>query len=664
MSEYIVALSVDKVQTFLTEVIHSHVQEKEAEEETLRQIINSSDQISKDFFKSVCDQFPEAEKNTLMKCSGVFIFRSILSEEKLEKNLNDLFVQYYRQSNGQKLLRWTYFPAGNMDNLIAIQKAKKELKSAKSLNRIIEKNQGTLFTFQDVVKMDGENYTVGRNKVEFSAFVENVNALRIEKENDGTRFRIAVLKADLDGMGKMFREINNESEYTKISEILNSEISLKGLHRAACKYAPDARPAWMFPLYIAGDDIFFAVAIEDMIRGINVCRELMQSVNKEIEECGISNKRLGVSVGVEITFNKEPIRYYMERVETQLKCAKKCEVPSMIKECLIMKISICNLVFFYIDEKKKKEEQERLKKNKKARKKAASEIDQQLQSIPVWNYFVHDVKFLNHMRNTDGECSRLLGQTNFFYTLLEDITDETVQKDNVKYINHVLYHLEPKYFDHPDRQLQHAELILNYKILKQLYYRDNKGFKIVLDEKMKMRFETYLRLLLLFTDIRFQIFTDKTEDLQIRDKQKAEIKRILFSKPRQYLYEHCLRGKAPELTEVFAKEISMPEAHKKGYQKISLERSAFFRLRTLKMEELEKAADIIEIHNPATEDEKEKIAMHNEERMEKGNLPNRLYFDRDKMIKTAGKSGAWTSDYIDSLMLFFSYNEMFIKFKN
>ena len=108
MSEYIVGLSVDKVQTFLTEVIHSHVQEKEAEEETLRQIINSSDQISKDFFKSVCDQFPEAEKNTLMKCSGVFIFRSILSEEKLEKNLNDLFVQYYRQSNGQKLLRWTY----------------------------------------------------------------------------------------------------------------------------------------------------------------------------------------------------------------------------------------------------------------------------------------------------------------------------------------------------------------------------------------------------------------------------------------------------------------------------------------------------------------------------------------------------------------------------
>lgn len=664
MCEYIVGLSVDKVQTFLTEVIHSHVQEKEAEEETLRRIINSSNQISKDFFKSVCNQFPEADEKKLMKCSGVFIFRSSQAEEKLKEKLNDLFVQYYRQSNGQKLLRWTYFPAGNMNNIVAIQQAKKELKEAKSLNRIIENNQETLFKFQDIVETEEKNYTAVRKEKEkeYQAFVENVSALRIGKEKDGVRFRIAVIKADLDGMGKMFQEIIDESEYTKISNILNKIISLEGLHTAAGKYAPADRPGWMFPLYIAGDDIFFAVAIEDMIRGINVCRELMQSVNKEIEESGINNRKLGVSVGVEITFNKEPIRYYMERVEAQLKYAKRCGVPSIIKGLLIMKISICNLVFFYIDEKKKKEEKERLKKKETARRKTASEIDQQLQNIPVWNYFVHDVKFLNHMRNTDDECSRLLGQTNFFYTLLEDITDETVHKDNVKYLNHVLYHLEPKYFDHPDWQLQQAELILNYTLLKQLYYRDNNGFKIGLDEKTKMRFETYLRLLILFTDIRFQIFPDEIKELQIRDKQKVEIKKILFSKPREYLYKHCLRGKTPELTETFVKEISMSGIHKKGYQKISLERSAFFRLRTIKAENLEKAADIIEIHNPASEDEREKIAKHNEERMKNGKLPNRLYFDRNKMMKTAKKSEEWTSDYIDSLMLFFSYNEMFIKF--
>ena len=36
MVEQIVALSVDKIQTFLTEVIHSHVQEKQTEDATLK----------------------------------------------------------------------------------------------------------------------------------------------------------------------------------------------------------------------------------------------------------------------------------------------------------------------------------------------------------------------------------------------------------------------------------------------------------------------------------------------------------------------------------------------------------------------------------------------------------------------------------------------------
>lgn len=48
-----------------------------------------------------------------------------------------------------------------------------------------------------------------------------------------------------------------------------------------------------------------------MLRGVNVCRQLMQNVNSEIEKKGISGKKLGMSLGVEITFNKEPVRYYM-----------------------------------------------------------------------------------------------------------------------------------------------------------------------------------------------------------------------------------------------------------------------------------------------------------------------------------------------------------------
>lgn len=53
MNEYIIALSIDKVQTLLFEVIHSHEQEKQKETGTLRQIKSASKKISDDFFKDV-----------------------------------------------------------------------------------------------------------------------------------------------------------------------------------------------------------------------------------------------------------------------------------------------------------------------------------------------------------------------------------------------------------------------------------------------------------------------------------------------------------------------------------------------------------------------------------------------------------------------------------
>ena len=84
MNEQIVALSVDKIQTFLTEVIHSHAQEKQTEDATLRGIINSSYQVSKGFFEHIHNKFPEFDNYVLLKCSGVYVFRCTLSEAELE----------------------------------------------------------------------------------------------------------------------------------------------------------------------------------------------------------------------------------------------------------------------------------------------------------------------------------------------------------------------------------------------------------------------------------------------------------------------------------------------------------------------------------------------------------------------------------------------------
>lgn len=711
MSEQIVAVSVDKIQTFLTEAIHSHVQEKQTEEATLRSIVNSSNQISKGFFEAIKNKFPEESKEMLLKCSGVCVFRCKQSELELENKLNELFVDYYKESQGQKQIRWTYFPSGKLNNIDAIQKAKKCLKQSKNWNKILEKNKELLFDFCAVQEKKDNKQNNCEAEKEFPRFVKDINALGKTEENeqeDKKRFRIAVLKADLDGMGKMFKNISEYEKYKRISQILNEEISLEGLHRAACKCAPGEKDGWLFPLYIAGDDIFFAVAVENLICGINVCREMMQTVNQKIQKSGNAAK-LSISIGVEITLNRQPIRYYLEMVEAQLKHAKSSNPTKDLLNFLVMKISICNLTFFDMNYKQIEEDKKALQclKGKKRGCKCEncekkSKIDKSLQSNPIWSSFLTDVKALNYIRHSENECSELLGKPSFFYTLLEDILSDEIQQDNVKYFNHVLYHLLPKYFEASNPRIRKMELILNNSLISQLYKKEG----IILNEDTKHRFETYLRLMLLFCDTRFHI-SAKEEWKQYEKrygKNKKEIYCHLFERPRTYLYENCLIKKKPdenpdensdkkpdkneELTNVFVKETSIDvirqfvkkeyrkDIHKtvkkeckkiiriEGYQKLVLEKSMFFRLRQVDSISIEKAAKIIEMRNPSTPEEEERIKVLNEERKKNGKLPNRLYFEKDIFCKIAEDKEVWNPDFVDSLMLFYQYNEMVIKFKS
>lgn len=158
MKKQVVALSVEKVQTFLTEVIRSHVQEKQTEDATLKGIVNSSNQISKDFFESIEKKFLNVEKKILLKCSGVYIFKCDLPENELENRLNELFREYYIVSQGQKLLRWYYFPSGNCNNLKSIEKSKAALKQTQNWGYIIEKNQDILFQCNQVLEAKEKGY--------------------------------------------------------------------------------------------------------------------------------------------------------------------------------------------------------------------------------------------------------------------------------------------------------------------------------------------------------------------------------------------------------------------------------------------------------------------------------------------------------------------------
>lgn len=674
MNEQIVALSIDKIQTFLTEVIHSHVQEKQTEDATLRGIINSSDQISNGFFNTVQEEFNTSIQKMLLECSGVYIFRCTLSESEIEERLNNLFVKYYKESQGQKLIRWVYFLASNdLDELSAITEAKKRLKQTDDWNKIIEKNQALLFSFCPVQTIDDQKNNIDIS--DCSAFVKDINALykkTNEEQEDKNRFRIAVLKADLDGMGAMFKGIKNYETYKNISQILNKEISLSGLNEAVAQCTPENKESWLFPLYIAGDDIFFAVAIEDLICGVNVCKFIMQSIKKN---SGAYSLKL--SIGIEITYNRQPIRYYMEMVEAQLKNAKAMKVPDALNDFLVMKLSLGNLTFLDIDYanmKKKKNIMEERSPERLA-------LNQQLQNVPIWSYFLSDVKILNYIRNSKKEGSELLGKSNFFYTLLEDITSEEIQSDTRKYMNHILYRLLPNYFESISSKdeikeqtitLKEMELLLNSNIIKQLYTKNTtirKGkpvysTSIDLSKETKQRFKTYLRLMILFNDDRFRITTK--EELRNLHKQyeanEKDIQRYLYVKPREYLYKQSLIKESKQLTNIFVDVVKSKEKdnHKAGYQRLSLESNSFFRLREIDSANIQKAESIIELHNPLSEDE---ITELNDNRERAGKLPNRLYFDKEKFRDAVSTSNAWNPDFVDSLMLFYQYNELVMKSK-
>ncbi len=681
MSEkQIVALSVDKVQAFLTETIHSHVQEKQTEQATLKSIMNASREISEGFHNVIKRKFPETkvdedkneneDKNELLSCSGVYIFKCGLPVEAIEAKLNELFLAYYHSSQGQKLLKCVFFPEGKYDKIEAIQEAKKRLKQSGYLNERIEKNKETLFSFSTVDKKNTGVMDEEAEPMEFPMFARDINALFSKEESaNENHFRIAVIKADLDDMGNMFKKIDGYDDYSKVSKILNDEVCLKGLHESI-KGESNGRTGWLFPFYVAGDDIFFAVSVKNLIKGIEACGNILSRINGRLEK-ELSRKnptilKLSMSIGVEITFNREPIRYYMERVESQLKKAKETDPASFGKflkrKFIKTKISICGLTYLDIDCAE-------LKKHKE-------NLSYKLQAIPIWNFFRRDVKLLNYIRAEGNGYNEILGTPGFFYTLLERLSVKSVRESDMRYINSVLYHLLPRFTKALDKEKRNLELLLNAGILSQLFKKREGGVEIVLDSNTRHRLETYLRLMLLFSDSRFGITDDadsaaESELYTYKDEELDNAREYLFSKSTDYLYKEILIKKDKCLTKVFANEEcyqgkvagrDKTGRGKRSYlQKLKIEKSMFVKLRELAKvsndEARRKAINMIELRNKDTKQEIQKL---NDDRKSIGKDPINLFFDKDKFWALTQKSDAWNEDFVDSLMLLYKYKELTI----
>lgn len=679
MEKYVVAVSIDRVQTFLYEVLYSRVQDKQTNSGTLSTIIESSQMISGQFYKDIGIEgngpFAGDIDEQLLTTSGNCIFITSLPESQISKNLDEIFEKYYKRYSGQLLIKYIYFPLADLQlshqadgeelyKLNAIKESKRRLREDACLNEIIERNQDLLFNFPAPLETNSDSESALSQAKSpsdwenaFSAFSQTINQLYDDQDAENeNHFRIAVIKGDLDGMGELFKSIQNYDTYNAVSKLLNEYVSLQNLHQITQQFQKQdlenqRDQLRLYPLYIAGDDIFFAVPASQLSAGIDICKHILKQLNEGIiqavqeDKQGGMNIELSMSIGVDFTFNREPIRYYYARVQKQLDAAKKeasrPQAAGNGRPVHHMKISINHLVFH--DDK-----------------------EDNNADLLTWQTIVHGVERLKHAMS----CG--FAAHHFLYGLLNKITDPETYNNNLKYSNALFYHLIPQHLESGNEQLREAELWLLKSIIDQIMRRTEKRNKagnaentgiIFLDDNHKKRLEGYVRVLLLFTDPRFN---KSTQSINF-DFDATQVKSDLFVKPLAYIYEVSLGSSAAQpLRDVFikVKKKKNRASSEDIYRTLRISNSLFHRIKHKYLNhpetQRETVAKLIAAANPRTPDEAENLL---DKSKQEHKAPPSLAFDIGRFLRASSNPEVWTADHVDALAVFYKLKDKSIQLK-
>jgi len=654
----IVAISIDKVQTFLYHAIHANKQENQTNSGTLRSVVGASGQISDLFYNDIGLKREGGLFNggeVLLKCSGMCIFVTSLNPGEIQGRLKKLYEKYYIDFAGQIQLKYVSFEApvnNDCERIAALKKGKLLLQGKACINRIIEENQDLLFNFTKLHK--SESKTIEKKY----QFAEDINQLRSEDKTEENRFRIAVIKADLDGMGAFFSKIDDYEVYLKVSEILNRQISLDSLDLLVKKKQEKNPDFKLFPLYIAGDDIFFAVPVVDLLSGINLCTELLENINLEIKEASLKtgSPPLSLSIGVEVIFNREPIRYYYERVEAQLQKAKKTLKPNELERVQYTRICINYSVYF-------KYQNDDISK---ALKKALNDNKE----IQQWSHLMSGIKLLHTLMQEERQEKSTWHH--FLYGLLQKLTDSKLKNNEIKRSNSILYHLLPQYMESSNSILRDNEILFIEKLLDKVTVKTEKNAILCFGEVQCGNLEKYVKLLLLFTDVRFNI--TKRESLN-DDVVKKRVRSHVFNRTLRYLYEQSLyelllnkeekgSSMATSINSVrcifvFRRPYSAGnQKNVEVYQRIPISTSVFYRLK--QVSDIKSVSEIIAAMDSRTREEYEKSI---EDRESEHMSPPPQIFQKKKFVKDANASQVWGNDYIDSLLLLYKFDDALIRYR-
>jgi hypothetical protein len=600
-TKYIVGFHIDKIQNFLFSSINSHNNDSEKEELRQKMILNSSNEVSNNFFKIIEEKFKDIKDTmVLVKTSGKYIFGTNLEPDILEKNCKEIFEYFYQSSNG--LIFLLYFWDENkkeIDNKTKINMWLDGLKSTKTYNNVLEKNAKALFELSKCTNGKKKSSSIK----EWRGFVREIDELNENiSENDSIRSRIGIIKADFDGMGNLFKSLECYEEYDVISKLLNDYINIDKFDEYIHQRKKNIK---VFPFYMAGDDIFIACRVKDIFNVVEILKNFLKDLNREITINLSKDIQLTMCVGIEITENKQPIRFFYERVEKQLEIAKRKKADNKF-----LIIGFYNRCFMYNE----------------------------------WNTLIEQISFIQSLknRNRDKIKETEIVSTTYLYNLYNRLVNLS-EKKTVTFCNLFFYEIFPKYIEDRNREKYMLDTSLKSFIFLNSYKNG------VLNNK----FIENLKLIILFLDNRYKVELNLNDYYKINKKYYfySEIKKNFLKKIMESVYSNHFSGKE-KLRDQFLRKIG--QENYKLLNKVGI--STLFRI---KREILSDRKDETKIKKMLMSISEKKEDFDNKKSNKVQKFKSSMYFSFENFFNINDKD--LDNDFIDSVIIFYKYRMAYKK---
>ncbi len=660
-----IAIAVEKVQRYIFQVIDKN----QADEKTLRNIISASNDVAKSILKEIEIEFnlndqQSGDRNKILWISGKAVFLSAQPEVEIKIKLKRLYQKIYADYQGNIFLNYVAFsiPDDKKDNMEILRKAERLLKESATKSQVIKDNSEVIFSFKE---LDNKNQNqLFENKKEENVFLTNMDDLVVLDENhetDSSDGKIAIVKADINNLGRIMKEINYDyDKYLQVSKLLSEKISIYNFREMVIKgkkfekdtidqkgekaEVGEMLKMTILPFYVAGDDIFYAVRINALFESIKVLHNMIKEINQELNK--IQGKygeiELSIAIGVVFVNNHQPIRYYSQMVEKELSVAKK---------------------------------------NMKEKKSLNSVVGISM----AWNLFYIYKESLGHGENDGffrfcteiGELKEMMEKKIFTRTSLHNLLiNLETEKDKDRQMLYALYYLKPNLrIGDIGNTEENKELYFKYYLLSNLVEakgdEKNKNERYFVPERIDDILIPKLKLILLLLK---EQYCDKYEDFEAEkfsykyiiplDKtavtdQKRRMRSVMFHKPINYILK--VVGKN-NIENMFFKK------HTQGkvlYKSANFDTSIFFRAKKLIESDKKEQVKIMfsrynSIINSKKGNEIEEGQEKNLSVQEKENV-HRLAFDDVDFAKRIEKVSG--TEWLDRLILLYQYNQQRILLK-